>query len=103
MTTAYITAPSEDAAELARALVEERYAACVNRIPCESTYVWEGEVLEEAETILIAKTTPSRYEDLVSFVRGMHPHDVPCIERFEADDVLADYADWVRESTADQD
>lgn len=99
MPTVYITAPSETAPSLARTLVEDRLAACVNRIPCRSTYRWNGEVIDDDEEILLAKTTDERYPDLVDRVEAEHPYDVPCIERFEEADVLPTFEDWITEST----
>jgi periplasmic divalent cation tolerance protein len=95
MPTVYVTVPRDSAAELASALVEERLAACVNRVDARSTYRWEGEVLEDEEAVLFAKTTDERYPDLRERVVELHPHDVPCVERFEEADVHGPYAEWV--------
>ena len=97
MPTAYVTVPCEAAAELAATLVEERLAACVNRLDCRSTYRWEGEVVAEDEAVLFVKTTEERYPDLRERVVELHPHEVPCIERFAEGDVHDPYAEWVRE------
>ena len=98
MPTAYVTAPPSDAADIAAALVEERLAACVNRLECRSTYRWEGEVLEEEEVVLLAKTTDERYADLASRVEELHPYDVPCIERFDERAALEAFDEWIAES-----
>lgn len=99
MPTAYITAPPDVATDLARMLVDERLAACVNRIDCQSIYRWEGEIANEEEVILLAKTTDERYGDLVEQVIKAHPYDVPCVERF--DDVpIESFAAWRDESVA---
>jgi periplasmic divalent cation tolerance protein len=98
MPTAYVTAPREVAAELATTLVEERLAACVNRVDCRSTYRWAGDVEAEAETVLFVKTTDERYPELAERVVELHPHDVPCIERFDEGAVHDPYARWVAES-----
>lgn len=95
MPTVYITAPTDRAAEIAEHLVEQRVAACVNRVPCQSTYRWEGELVTDEETILLAKTTVDRYGELVETLRAVHPYETPCIERFDEIDVAADFADWV--------
>ena len=97
--TAYVTAPPDAAERLARTLVEERLAACVNRVDCESVYRWEGEVYEESEVILLAKTTEEGYGALRARIEESHPYDVPCIERFDEDDVLPAYASWVADAT----
>lgn len=95
MPTAFITAPPDAAAEIARALVDERLAACVNRVPCRSTYRWDGEIHDDDdEEILLAKTTDDAFDELAERVETLHPYDVPCIERFEEDDVLPAFAEW---------
>lgn len=99
MPTAYITAPPDVATDLARLLVDERLAACVNRIDCQSIYRWEGEIANEEEVILLAKTTDERYGDLVERVIEAHPYDVPCVERFE-DVPTESFAAWRDESVA---
>ena len=100
MPTVYVTAPREAAADLARLLVEERLAACVNVVDCESTYRWEGEVHEDAESILLAKTTSGACEELIERIETAHPYDVPCIERFEESSVAGPFARW-REDSVD--
>lgn len=99
MPTVYITAPPEAAPSLANTLVEERLAACVNRISCRSTYRWDGEITEDEEVILLAKTTDERYSELVERVEADHPYEVPCIERFEEGNMLPAFADWIADST----
>jgi len=101
MPTVYITAPPEAGAELAETLVEERLAACVNRVDCHSVYRWGGEVHDDAEVVLLAKTTADRYEELRERVVELHPYDVPCIERFDEDDVLPAFEAWLAEATAE--
>ena len=83
MPTVYITAPPDAAADLASTLVEERLAACVNSLPCDSAYRWEDTVHEDEEVVLLAKTTAERYPDLRDRVVELHPYDVPCVERFD--------------------
>lgn len=102
MPTAYITAPPDAATDLARTLVDERLAACVNRVACDSVYRWDGEVHDEGEVVLFAKTTPERYPALVERVREVHPHDVPCIERFEEQDAEEAFAAWIEDSVGAQ-
>jgi periplasmic divalent cation tolerance protein len=94
MPTAYVTAPRDVAPALARLLVEERLAACVNVLECESTYRWDGEIHEDPEVILLAKTTDDAFDRLVDRVVEAHPYDVPCIERFDEADELEAFADW---------
>jgi periplasmic divalent cation tolerance protein len=101
MPTAYITAPPEAAGDLARTLVEERLAACVNRLSCDSVYRWDGDLHDDEEVILLAKTTDAAYPALRDRVVELHPHDVPCIERFDEDDVLDSFATWRADAVAE--
>ena len=94
MPTVYITAPPAAADDIAERLVEERLAACVNRVETSSTYRWDGEVHHDDEVILLAKTTDDAVDDLVARVEELHPYDVPCIERFDEDDILESFATW---------
>lgn len=74
----YVTAPVAEAARLARALVEQRWAACVNVVPeVRSIYRWDGVVQDDAEALLIIKTTSAGLAPLQEAVRGLHPYDTP--------------------------
>lgn len=94
MVTAFVTAPPDAASDIATALVEDRLAACVNTLPCESVYRWQGDVVEDSEVVLLAKTTAERYPELAARVAEVHPYDVPCVERFEEADALDAFAAW---------
>lgn len=98
MTTVYVTAPPSAAGEISRTLVEERLAACVNRFECESTFRWDGDVVEADEIALLVKTTAERYDDVETQIREIHPHDVPCIERFESADVFGEFSEWIADT-----
>lgn len=92
--------PPEQASELARALVTERLAACVNVIPgVMSFYWWEGEVVEDAESTLLIKTTRARREALVARLLELHPYEVPEIVTVAPRDVLERYDQWAIAST----
>lgn len=95
MPTVYITCPPAAADEIAQTLVQERMVACVNRVDCRSTYRWEGEVIDDDETILLCKTTTDRYNALVDAVHDIHPYEVPCIERFDEGAVDEPFAAWI--------
>lgn len=67
-----------DVAAVARALVDERLAACVNLLaPMQSVYRWEGQVQEEAERQVLIKTTRRRIEALRDRLQALHPYEVP--------------------------
>ena len=94
MPTAYVTAPRAAAPELAEVLVEERLAACVNLVECQSTYRWNGAIHHDPESILFVKTSADRYEAMADRLEREHPNDVPCIERIDEDLILPRFARW---------
>lgn len=96
------TAPSADeAARLARALVEERLAACVNIVPgARSIYRWQGEVCDEPEHLLVIKTTPPRREALVARLLELHPYECPEAIALPIVAGAPGYLSWLAEQTA---
>ena len=97
-----ITAPDLEAARrLARGLVEQRLAACVNLVDrLRSVYRWQGEVEEGDEVLMIVKTTTARLEELSLWVVEAHPHDVPECVALEPTAVESRYLSWLIESCA---
>ena len=90
---------AESADRMARALVIERLAACVNVVPgMTSHYRWEGEVHRDDEVLMIVKTTESHLDDLIARVAELHPYDVPEVLGFPVHRGHAPYLAWVTES-----
>lgn len=88
----------EQAPVLARQLVEERLAACVNVIPAvTSIYRWDGKVVEDQESTLVIKTTAERYDALKRRIQELHSYEVPEIVAFDSVDVLQSYQQWAHE------
>ena len=96
------TVPDEVAAEkLARGLVEERLAACVNAIPgVKSFYRWQGRIEAQGEIQLLIKTHPDRFDDLAAWLEESHPYDVPEIIALPAERVSDSYLAWAVEQTS---
>lgn len=96
-----VTVPPERAHELARTLVAERLAGCVNLLPgLHSVYRWEGEVAEDPETLLLIKTTGERYPELEARIRAMHPYEIPEIIALPFDRALPEFQTWLLNATA---
>lgn len=94
-----ITVPQERAQDLARTLVSERLAGSVNVLPGgHSVYRWQGEVAEDAETLLIIKTTGERYPELETRVRALHPYEIPEIIALQIDRGLPEYLSWLNDA-----
>lgn len=92
-----VTVPNADAEGLARALVDERLAACVNLIPgIRSFYRWEGRVQDDDEVLLVIKTGSDRCDALADRVRELHPYDLPEVLALPASAGSHRYLDWVR-------
>jgi periplasmic divalent cation tolerance protein len=96
------TCPDEASARaIADALVEERLAACVNRLAgVQSTYRWKGEVCREPEHMLLIKTTGGRLEAVKQRVLALHPYELPELIVVETASGHAAYLDWVVASCA---
>lgn len=96
-----VTIPPERAHELARILVTERLAGCVNVVGgLHSVYRWDGDVAEDPESLLIIKTTGERYPELEARVRSVHPYEVPEIIALPFDRALPEFQSWLLASTS---
>ena len=97
------TAPAEVAPKLARALVDERLAACVNILPgARSVYSWKGETCDDAESVLLIKTTAERGAALAARLVELHPYEVPELVALELVDGEGnpEYLAWVADSVS---
>lgn len=93
----FVTVPPGDLpAQIARALVEEGLAACVNIVgPIRSVYFWDGAVQDEAEQLLVIKTTADRYTALETRVREVHTYEVAEVIALKIDQGAPDYLAWL--------
>ena len=93
----FVTAGDEEtAARIARTVVEERLAACVNIVPViRSIYRWEGELEDDREALLVMKTRADRFDALQARVAAIHPYDVPEIIRLPIEGGHAPYLEWI--------
>jgi periplasmic divalent cation tolerance protein len=90
-----------DALTLARTLVDERLAACVNILPTMvSIYRWKGSVDEDHEHQVVIKTTSDRLSALEARLRQLHPYELPEFLVLDIAGGGAAYLSWVRESVA---
>lgn len=91
------TLPNAGAAkEMAYSLVEKKLAACVQLMgDIQSIYPWEGKICEEQEVLLSAKTTDSKWLEILSFIQSTHPYDLPEIMAFSPEQFESQYSKWV--------
>ena len=95
--------PDHAAAEnLARVLIEEKVAACVNILgACTSVYRWQGAIENTQEIPLLIKTTQARYAAVEAVVRRMHPYELPEIIAVPLAQGLPGYLQWVRDTVSE--
>jgi len=85
------------ASRVARAVLEARVAACVNRLaPCQSEYWWQGKLEQAQEWPLLMKTTRRQYAALEAVIRAVHPYDVPELIAWPLAAGLPAYLTWVQ-------
>jgi len=86
----------EQAQTIARQLVENRLAACVQiQQGVNSIYRWDGKICEENEVLLSAKTSRVLWEEIRVFIQNNHPYDLPEIMAFTPADYEQQYGQWV--------
>ena len=95
------TADDASASRLARALVEERLAACVTRMAARSVYRWEKpegtaqDICDEEEVLLVIKSARSRLEDLQRRILALNGYECPEIVVLDPESVEPRYRAWL--------
>ncbi len=91
---------SDDARKVGRELVMSRLAACVNIIPSmTSIYVWQGELQEEGEVVMLIKTRKGCQAQALQQTKELHPYDTPALLVIEPRTVDKDFAAWIADQT----
>jgi len=89
----------EEARKIARHLVEQKLAACVNIIPrVESIYRWQQRVESSAECLLLIKTTSAKFPAVRDAIQKLHSYELPECVALNIEDGSADYLDWIEKS-----
>ncbi|HLL30899.1 MAG TPA: divalent-cation tolerance protein CutA [Allosphingosinicella sp.] len=99
--TVYATFPSSDEARrIARALVEQRLAACANILGgCHSIYRWQGALEEGEEVAALFKTRADLAEALIARLAELHSYEVPAAVVWPISDAAGTYAEWIEAET----
>ena len=94
------TGTEEQALSIARALVAERLAACVNIIgPVRSVYRWRDAIEDDREFLLLIKTRATLYMKVERRVRELHTYEVPEVIALSLDRGSPPYVQWLLDST----
>lgn len=96
--------PDETTARrISAALVGERLATCVNRVTgMASTYFWDGRLQDEAEILLIIKTTAARLAELEARLTVLHPYELPELIVLPVAGGNERYLQWVRDGVGEK-
>ncbi|MGB8580580.1 MAG: divalent-cation tolerance protein CutA [Candidatus Sulfotelmatobacter sp.] len=93
----------EEAQKIARHLVENRMAACVNIIPqIASVYRWQGKVEEAREWLLLIKTTADVFETVREAIAHLHSYELPECVCLTVEDGSPNYLQWIADSVAEE-
>ncbi len=97
----YVTVGSrEEGLEIARTVVGEHLAACVNVLgPATSVYTWGGKIEEAQEFVMVCKTRQSLSPSLSARVKALHSYDTPCIVTYAMDAGFPPFLAWIAAST----
>jgi periplasmic divalent cation tolerance protein len=91
-----VTASSDvQARRIARKLLQDKLAACVNFVPVDSMFVWKGEIQEEEEVLMIIKSRSEVFDDLMNTVKAIHTYDTPEIIGMPIVLGSDDYLKWI--------
>ncbi|XP_049909683.1 protein CutA homolog isoform X1 [Epinephelus moara] len=98
-----VNSPNEQAAkDIGRAIMERRLAASVNILSRTSTmYFWKGEIQDASEVLMLVKTKTSRTQQVIDYVRSVHPYANPEVLSFAVEDGSLAYMKWMDEAIPD--
>ncbi|WMW24671.1 divalent-cation tolerance protein CutA [Methanolobus sediminis] len=91
------TSSKEEASKIGRELVENKLAACVNIHAIDSVYSWDGNIEEDKEFALSAKTTTSRVQEITDHIRKVHSYELPAIVSWKITGEK-EYLKWISEN-----
>ena len=93
------TADKESAMSIAKLLVENRLAACVQMFPIESVYFWRGKICDDNETALFIKSKTALFSKISAVIKENHAYEVPEIIQIPITGGLPDYLAWIADCT----
>jgi len=86
---------ADDAARLARTLVERGVAACAQISAIESYYAWQGAIEHDHEFRVLFKVAAAAYDAAERAIRELHPYELPAIHAIAVERAWEPYRDWV--------
>ncbi|MEM3537112.1 MAG: divalent-cation tolerance protein CutA [Candidatus Korarchaeum sp.] len=89
----------EQAEKLSNDILERKLASCISMIPIVSKYWWRGKIEKSEEVMLMIKTHQAMIRELVEFIEGEHPYEVPEVMVLPVEMVSEGYLRWVEDVT----
>ena len=89
----------QEAASIARTLIEQSLVACANLTQADSLYTWKHELVQDSEVLLTTKTTYQHKHEIIQKVKELHSYELPYIACQEIE-VTDEYGRWVAENTS---
>ena len=90
------TSGEEESKKIGNILVKEKLAACVNIIASiESIYLWKGDIEDDRESLLIAKTKVTNIDKIIKKVKEIHSYETPAILAIPIIEGSKDYLDYL--------
>ena len=89
----------ETAKQTAKLLVEKRLAACIQIMPIESVYLWQGKVCDENEVLLFIKSKSALFDKIADVIKENHTYEIPEIIQIPITDGLPEYMKWIEDGT----
>ena len=90
------TSKNLESKKIARKLLEEKLAACINIIPTiGSIYLWKVEIEEDSESIMLIKTRSEMVERVIKRIEELHSYEIPCILEITVKQGSKNYLKWI--------
>ena len=93
------TSNEEEAKKIAKILIQDKLAACVQLKDIESLYNWDGKLCCERETLLSIKTKKELFSKVKSKILELHSYDTPEIIELDILNISEDYLKFIKENT----
>ena len=95
----YSTFPNKkEAKKIAEELIRQKLAVCVNILPIDSLYFWEGKIAKSKEVAVIIKTRKANFKKVEKFISKNHSYKIPCIVGIPIRKVNKKYFHWLKEN-----
>lgn len=93
------TSNQEEAKKIAKILIQDKLAACVQLKDIESLYNWDGKLCCEREILLSIKTKKELFSKVKSKILELHSYDTPEIIELDISNISEDYLKFIKENT----